>query len=203
MMFKKAILLLVSLFILIGCYDNNKPNSLFYKSMMFFNNHNNEKQVKNNNNENKFDNNSDLNELVNLYDKPNLSNLSSTETSFYDFIVKQLNKKESLVTIKRLSNEGNQSRYVYSVENSNYLITLNVLVNSLFIDSFIIDYKFEIINKNNKNKNMSFSGRGADDDSNDLITLLIIEVNKVWNKQTGKVHDNESKIKSFLKNEQD
>ena len=138
MMFKKAILLLVSLFILIGCYDNNKPNSLFYKSMMFFNNHNNEKQVKNNNNENKFDNNSDLNELVNLYDKPNLSNLSSTETSFYDFIVKQLNKKESLVTIKRLSNEGNQSRYVYSVENSNYLITLNVLVNSLFIDSFIM-----------------------------------------------------------------
>ena len=194
-MFKKAILLLVSLFILIGCYDNNKSNSLFYKSMMFFNNHNNEKQVKNNN-ENKFDNNSDLNELVNLYDKPNLSNLSSTETSFYDFIVKQLNKKESLVTIKRLSNEGNQSRYVYSVENSNYLITLNVLVNSLFIDSFIVDYKLEIINKNNKNKNMSFSG-DVNDDSNDLITLLIIEFNKVWNKQTGKVHDNESKMKYF------
>lgn len=163
--------------------------------MMFFNNHNNEKQVKNNN-ENKFDNNSDLNELVNLYDKPNLSNLSSTETSFYDFIVKQLNKKESLVTIKRLSNEGNQSRYVYSVENSNYLITLNVLVNSLFIDSFIVDYKLEIINKNNKNKNMSFSG-DVNDDSNDLITLLIIEFNKVWNKQTGKVHDNESKMKYF------
>ena len=189
MMFKKAILLLVSLFILIVCYDNNKPNSLFYKSMMFFNNHNNEKQVKNNNNENKFDNNSDLNELVNLYDKTKLSNLSSTERTFYNFIVKQLNKKESLVTIKRLSNKGNQSRYVYSVENSNYLITLNVLVNSLFIDSFIIDYKFEIINKNNKNKNMSFSG-DVNDDSNDLITLLIIEFNKVWNKQTGKVHDN-------------
>lgn len=202
MMFKKVILLLLSLFILVGCDDNNKPNSLFYKSMMFFNNHNNEKQIKNNNNENKFDNNSDLNELVNLYDKPNLSNLSSTETSFYDFIVKQLNKKESLVTIKRLSNEGNQSKYVYFVENSNYLITLNVLVNSLFIDSFIIDYKLEIINKNNKNKNMSFSG-DVNDDSNDLITLLIIEFNKVWNKQTGKVHDNKYKMESFLKNEQD
>ena len=201
-MFKKVILLLLSLFILVGCDDNNKPNSLFYKSMMFFNNHNNEKQIKNNNNENKFDNNSDLNELVNLYDKPNLSNLSSTETSFYDFIVKQLNKKESLVTIKRLSNEGNQSKYVYFVENSNYLITLNVLVNSLFIDSFIIDYKLEIINKNNKNKNMSFSG-DVNDDSNDLITLLIIEFNKVWNKQTGKVHDNKYKMESFLKNEQD
>ena len=197
------ITLLLILIVLCSCYDNNKSSSLIHKSMMFFNNHNNEKQVKNNNNENKFDNNSDLNELVNLYDKPNLLNLSSTETSFYDFIVKQLNKKESLVTIKRLSNAGNQSRYVYFVENSNYLITLNVLVNSLFIDSFIIDYKFEIINKNNKNKNMSFSGSGADDDSNDLITLLIIEFNKVWNKQTGKVHDNESKIKSFLKNEQD
>lgn len=170
--------------------------------MMFLNNHNSEKQVKNNN-EKRFDNNSDLNELVNLYDKTNLSNLSSEEKSFYNFIVKQLHKKESLVTIKRLSNKGNQSRYVYSFDNSDYLITLNVLVNSLFIDSFIVDYKFEIINKNNKNKNMSFSGRGADDDSNDLITLLIIEVNKVWNKQTGKVHDNESKIKSFLKNEQD
>ena len=201
-MFKKVILLLLSLFILVGCDDNNKPNSLFYKSMMFFNNHNNEKQIKNNNNENKFDNNSDLNELVNLYDKPNLSNLSSTETSFYDFIVKQLNKKESLVTIKRLSNEGNQSKYVYFVENSNYLITLNVLVNSLFIDSFIIDYKLEIINKNNKNKNMSFSG-DVNDDSNDLITLLIIEFNKVLNKQTGKVHDNKYKMESFLKNEQD
>ena len=113
--------------------------------MMFLNNHNSEKQVKNNN-EKRFDNNSDLNELVNLYDKPNLSNLSSTETSFYDFIVKQLNKKESLVTIKRLSNEGNQSRYVYSVENSNYLITLNILVNSLFIDSYIIDYKIIYFN---------------------------------------------------------
>lgn len=202
MMFKKAILLLVSLFILVGCYDNNKSNSLFYKSMMFFNNHNNEKQVKNNN-ENQFDNNSDLNELVNLYDKPNLSNLSSTETSFYDFIVKQLNKKESLVTIKRLSNEGNQSRYVYSVENSNYLITLNVLVNSLFIDSFIVDYKLETINKNNNSKNMSFSGSGANDDSNDLINLLIIEFNKVLNKQTEKVHNNKEKIKSFLKNERD
>lgn len=195
-MFKKAILLFVNLFILVGCYDNNKSNSLFYKSMMFFDNHNNEKQVKNNNNENKFNNNSDLNELINLYDKPNLSNLSSTETSFYDFIVKQLNKKESFVTIKRLSNEGNQSKYVYFVENSNYLITLNVLVNSLFIDSFIIDYKLEIINKNNKNKNMSFSG-DVNDDSNDLITLLIIEINKVCNKQTGKVHDNESKMKFF------
>ena len=201
-MFKSVILLLLSLFILVGCDDNNKPNSLFYKSMMFFNNHNNEKQIKNNNNENKFDNNSDLNELVNLYDKPNLSNLSSTETSFYDFIVKQLNKKESLVTIKRLSNEGNQSKYVYFVENSNYLITLNVLVNSLFIDSFIIDYKLDIINKNNKNKNMSFSG-DVNDDSNDLITLLIIEFNKVWNKQTGKVHDNKYKMESFLKNKQD
>lgn len=50
---------------------------------------------------------------------------------------------------------------------------------------------------------MSFSGSGANDDNNDLITLLIIEFNKVWNKQTGKVHDNESKMKSFLKNEQD
>lgn len=198
MMFKKAILLLVSLFILIGCYDNNKPNSLFYKSMMFFNNHNNEKQVKNNNNENKFDNNSDLNELVNLYDKPNLSNLSSTERSFYDFIVKQLNKKESFVSIKRLSNEGNQSRYVCSVENSNYLITLKVLINSLFIDSFIVDYKLETINKNNNSKNMSFSGSGANDDSNDLINLLIIEFNKVLNKQTEKVHNNKEKNKIFF-----
>ena len=197
-MFKKAILLLVSLFILIGCYDNNKPNSLFYKSMMFFNNHNNEKQVKNNNNENKFDNNSDLNELVNLYDKPNLSNLSSTERSFYDFIVKQLNKKESFVSIKRLSNEGNQSRYVCSVENSNYLITLKVLINSLFIDSFIVDYKLETINKNNNSKNMSFSGSGANDDSNDLINLLIIEFNKVLNKQTEKVHNNKEKNKIFF-----
>lgn len=196
------IILLLILIVLSGCNDNNKPSSLFHKSMMFLNNHNSEKQVKNNN-EKRFDNNSDLNELVNLYDKPNLSNLSSTETSFYDFIVKQLNKKESLVTIKRLSNEGNQSRYVYSVENSNYLITLNILVNSLFIDSYIIDYKIETINKNNNSKNMSFSGDGADDDNNDLITLLIIEFNKVWNKQTGKVHDNESKMKSFLKNEQD
>lgn len=192
------IILLLILIVLCSCYDNNKSSSLIHNSMMFLNNHNSEKQVKNNN-ENKFDNNSDLNELVNLYDKPNLSNLSSTETSFFYFIVKQLNKKESFVTIKRLSNEGNQSRYVYSVENSNYLITLNVLVNSLFIDSFIIDYKLEIINKNNKNKNMSFSG-DVNDDSNDLITLLIIEFNKVWNKQTGKVHDNESKMKSFLKN---
>jgi lipoprotein len=195
------IILLLILIVLCSCYDNNKSSSLIHKSMMFLNNHNSEKQVKNNN-EKRFDNNSDLNELVNLYDKPNLSNLSSTETSFYDFIVKQLNKKESLVTIKRLSNEGNQSRYVYSVENSNYLITLNILVNSLFIDSYIIDYKLETINKNNNSKNISFSGDGADD-NNDLITLLIIEFNKVWNKQTGKVHDNESKMKSFLKNEQD
>ena len=200
MMFKSVILLLLSLFILVGCDDNNKPNSLFYKSMMFFNNHNNEKQIKNNNNENKFDNNSDLNELVNLYDKPNLSNLSSTETSFYDFIVKQLNKKESFVSIKRLSNEGNQSRYVCSVENSNYLITLKVLINSLFIDSFIVDYKLETINKNNNSKNMSFSGSGANNDSNDLINLLIIEFNKVLNKQTEKVHNNKEKKKSFLKN---
>lgn len=171
--------------------------------MMFLNNHNSEKQVKNNNNENKFDNNSDLNELVNIYDKTKLSNLSSTERTFYNFIVKQLNKKESLVTIKCLSNKGNQSRYVYSVDNSDYLITLNVLVNSLFIDSFIVDYKFEIINKNNKNKNIGFSGDGVNDDSNDLITLLIIEFNKVLTKQNGKVHDNEEKMKSFLKNEQD
>lgn len=192
------IILLLILIVLCSCYDNNKSSSLIHNSMMFLNNHNSEKQVKNNN-EKRFDNNSDLNELVNLYDKPNLSNLSSTETSFYDFIVKQLNKKESLVTIKRLSNEGNQSRYVYSVENSNYLITLNILVNSLFIDSYIIDYKIETINKNNNSKNMSFSGDGADDDNNDLITLLIIEFNKVWNKQTGKVHDNESKMKSFFK----
>lgn len=196
------IIFILSLIILSGCYDNNKPNSLFYKSMMFLNNHNSEKQVKNNNNENKFDNNSDLNELVNIYDKTKLSNLSSTERTFYNFIVKQLNKKESLVTIKRLSNKGNQSRYVYSVDNSDYLITLNVLVNSLFIDSFIVDYKFEIINKNNKNKNIGFSGDGVNDDSNDLITLLIIEFNKVLTKQNGKVHDNEEKMKSFLKNEQ-
>lgn len=192
------IILLLILIVLSGCNDNNKQSSLFHKSMMFLHNYTSEKQVKNNN-EKRFNNNSDLNELVNLYDKTNLSNLSSEEKSFYNFIVKQLHKKESFVTIKRLSNEENQSRYVYSVENSNYLITLNVLVNSLFIDSFIIDYKLEIINKNNKNKNMSFSG-GVNDDSNDLITLLIIEFNKVWNKQTGKVHDNESKMKSFLKN---
>ena len=166
--------------------------------MMFFDNHNNEKQVKNNNNENKFNNNSDLNELINLYDKPNLSNLSSTETSFYDFIVKQLNKKESFVTIKRLSNEGNQSKYVYSVENSNYLITLNVFINSLFIDSFIVDYKLETINKNNNSKNISFSGSGANDDSNDLINLLIIEFNKVLNKQIEKVHNNKEKNKIFF-----
>lgn len=196
------IILLLILIVLSGCNDNNKPSSLFHKSMMFLHNYTSEKQVKNNN-EKRFDNNSDLNELVNLYDKTNLSNLSSEEKSFYNFIVKQLHKKESFVTIKRLSNEENQSRYVYSVDNSDYLITLNVLVNSLFIDSFIIDYKLEIINKNNKNKNMSFSGDGADDDNNDLITLLIIEFNKVWNKQTGKVHDNELKMKSFLKNEQD
>lgn len=196
------IILLLILIVLSGCNDNNKPSSLFHKSMMFLHNYTSEKQVKNNN-EKRFDNNSDLNELVNLYDKTNLSNLSSEEKSFYNFIVKQLHKKESLVTIKRLSNKGNQSRYVYSFDNSDYLITLNVLVNSLFIDSFIVDYKFEIINKNNKNKNIGFSGDGVNDDSNDLITLLIIEFNKVLTKQNGKVHDNEEKIKSFLKNEQD
>lgn len=196
------IILLLILIVLCSCYDNNKPSSLFHKSMMFLHNYTSEKQVKNNN-EKRFDNNSDLNELVNLYDKTNLSNLSSEEKSFYNFIVKQLHKKESLVTIKRLSNKGNQSRYVYSVDNSDYLITLNVLVNSLFIDSFIVDYKFEIINKNNKNKNIGFSGDGVNDDSNDLITLLIIEFNKVLTKQNGKVHDNEEKMKSFLKNEQD
>lgn len=196
------IILLLILIVLCSCYDNNKSSSLIHKSMMFLNNHNSEKQVKNNN-EKRFDNNSDLNELVNLYDKTNLSNLSSEEKSFYNFIVKQLHKKESLVTIKRLSNKGNQSRYVYSFDNSDYLITLNVLVNSLFIDSFIVDYKFEIINKNNKNKNIGFSGDGVNDDSNDLITLLIIEFNKVLTKQNGKVHDNEEKMKSFLKNEQD
>lgn len=195
------IILLLILIVLSGCNDNNKPSSLFHKSMMFLHNYTSEKQVKNNN-EKRFDNNSDLNELVNLYDKTNLSNLSSEEKSFYNFIVKQLHKKESLVTIKRLSNKGNQSRYVYSVDNSDYLITLNVLVNSLFIDSFIVDYKFEIINKNNKNKNIGFSGDGVNDDSNDLITLLIIEFNKVLTKQNGKVHDNEEKMKSFLKNEQ-
>lgn len=196
------IILLLILIVLSGCNDNNKPSSLFHKSMMFLHNYTSEKQVKNNN-EKRFDNNSDLNELVNLYDKTNLSNLSSEEKSFYNFIVKQLHKKESLVTIKRLSNKGNQSRYVYSFDNSDYLITLNVLVNSLFIDSFIVDYKFEIINKNNKNKNIGFSGDGVNDDSNDLITLLIIEFNKVLTKQNGKVHDNEEKMKSFLKNEQD
>lgn len=195
------IILLLILIVLSGCNDNNKPSSLFHKSMMFLHNYTSEKQVRNNN-EKRFDNNSDLNELVNLYDKTNLSNLSSEEKSFYNFIVKQLHKKESLVTIKRLSNKGNQSRYVYSVDNSDYLITLNVLVNSLFIDSFIVDYKFEIINKNNKNKNIGFSGDGVNDDSNDLITLLIIEFNKVLTKQNGKVHDNEEKMKSFLKNEQ-
>ena len=176
------IILLLILIVLSGCNDNNKPSSLFHKSMMFLHNYTSEKQVKNNN-EKRFDNNSDLNELVNLYDKTNLSNLSSEEKSFYNFIVKQLHKKESLVTIKRLSNKGNQSRYVYSFDNSDYLITLNVLVNSLFIDSF--------------------SGDGVNDDSNDLITLLIIEFNKVLTKQNGKVHDNEEKMKSFLKNEQD
>ena len=185
------IILLLILIVLSGCNDNNKPSSLFHKSMMFLHNYTSEKQVRNNN-EKRFDNNSDLNELVNLYDKTNLSNLSSEEKSFYNFIVKQLHKKESLVTIKRLSNKGNQSRYVYSVDNSDYLITLNVLVN----------YKFEIINKNNKNKNIGFSGDGVNDDSNDLITLLIIEFNKVLTKQNGKVHDNEEKMKSFLKNEQ-
>lgn len=191
------IILLLILIVLCSCYDNNKSSSLIHKSMMFLNNHNSEKQVKNNN-EKRFDNNSDLNELVNLYDKPNLSNLSSTERSFYDFIVKQLNKKESFVSIKRLSNEGNQSRYVCSVENSNYLITLKVLINSLFIDSFIVDYKLETINKNNNSKNMSFSGSGANDDSNDLINLLIIEFNKVLNKQTEKVHNNKEKNEIFF-----
>lgn len=191
------IILLLILIVLSGCNDNNKPSSLFHKSMMFLHNYTSEKQVKNNN-EKRFDNNIDLNELVNLYDKPNLSNLSSTETSFYDFIVKQLNKKESLVTIKCLSNEGNQSKYVYSVENSNYLITLNVFINSLFIDSFIVDYKLETINKNNNSKNISFSGSGANDDSNDLINLLIIEFNKVLNKQIEKVHNNKEKNKIFF-----